>query len=92
MPAMLPRCLNSPTMTRATSATIRSRQASCPALPGLERSVKNYTDGERTLLQPLRPYLGRIQLNAQSRHRIAVRKHLEHIFESSAFGRPARDV
>jgi DNA-binding CsgD family transcriptional regulator len=44
-----------------------------PAPPGrarsiyLERSGKNYTDRERTLLQLLRPHLARMRLNAESR-------------------------
>jgi DNA-binding CsgD family transcriptional regulator len=35
----------------------------------LERSGKDYTDRERTLLQLLRPHLARIRLNAEARRR-----------------------
>jgi DNA-binding CsgD family transcriptional regulator len=47
-----------------------------PAPPGrarsvyLERSGKNYTERERTLLQLLRPHLARIRVNAESRRRM----------------------
>jgi DNA-binding CsgD family transcriptional regulator len=47
-----------------------------PAAPGrarsiyLERSGKDYTDRDRTLLQLLRPHLTRIRLNAEARRRI----------------------
>ena len=36
----------------------------------LERGGKNYTDRERALLQLLRPHLGRIRINAESRRRM----------------------
>jgi DNA-binding CsgD family transcriptional regulator len=47
-----------------------------PASPGrarsvyLERTGKNYTDRERSLLQLLRPHLARMRLNAESRRRV----------------------
>jgi DNA-binding CsgD family transcriptional regulator len=47
-----------------------------PAPPGrarsiyLERSGKNYTDRDRTLLQLLRPHLARMRLNAEARRRV----------------------